>query len=102
MVFEQWSHPYLLQEMKWHDRQFQFLTDGSPHKVPEEIQDRGCHQCHSPYTKTHWDDRGVPGTICYIGRGVLVVSESSFQVHWGVPEVSKSAVQVAWEVQLVL
>ena len=40
--------------------------------------------------------------LCNNGRVVLVASESSFQVHWGVPEVSESVVQVAWEVQLVL
>jgi hypothetical protein len=46
--------------------------------------------------------QGVPGTLYHIGRGVLVASGSSFQVHWGVPEVTESAVQVAWGVQLVL
>ena len=28
-------------------------------------------------------ERGVPGMLCNIGRGVLVASGSSFQVHWG-------------------
>ena len=40
-------------------------------------------------------DRGVPRTICNIGLGVLVASESGFQVHWRVAEVSENAVQVA-------
>ena len=40
--------------------------------------------------------------LCNIVRGVLVASESGFQVHWGVPEVLESVVQVAWEAHLVL